>query len=168
MAFAVTWSFDVRWKAKALPAENARMNLPKMAQRWFDLGAGMLEPEATAGTLHAFRIETKRFRYTLEAFQPVYGPGLRRILGALKDLQRALGEMNDCAVATALIKRALPDGDGPSVRKLETCCRRRRAAFRKLWSATFSTTPEETRRWVSYLSRPRRGGLPGEPDSTTQ
>ena len=54
--------------------------------------------------LHGFRLETKRFRYTLELFRPLYGPNLDRYLKALRELQGALGKVSDYQA----IQRVLP------------------------------------------------------------
>jgi CHAD domain-containing protein len=49
--------------------------------------------------LHRMRLASKRLRYALELFRPCYGPGLRERLGALKELQDALGDVNDAVAA---------------------------------------------------------------------
>src|SRR5580692_6953009 len=55
-------------------SENARSILPKMARRYFEAGRKAIEGKRPPGELHAFRLKTKRFRYTLELFSPLYGP----------------------------------------------------------------------------------------------
>ena len=47
---------------------------------------------------HAMRIATKRLRYTLETFAPLYDDGLKAELKALRRLQEALGRLHDCDV----------------------------------------------------------------------
>ncbi|HEY3296688.1 MAG TPA: CHAD domain-containing protein [bacterium] len=47
---------------------------------------------------HAMRIAAKRFRYTMEVFEPVFGDALRSALTAAKDVQEQLGDIHDCDV----------------------------------------------------------------------
>lgn len=47
---------------------------------------------------HAMRIATKRLRYTLETFAPLYDDGLKAEVKALRRLQEALGRLHDCDV----------------------------------------------------------------------
>ena len=76
-------------------AENARLVLPKMARKYFEAGRKAIEGKQPPEELHGFRLETKRFRYTLELFRPLYGPNLDRYLKALRELQGALGKVSD-------------------------------------------------------------------------
>lgn len=98
------------WQSARSPTENARAVLPALAQQYLQAArkraAGRLSPKA----LHKFRLQTKRFRYTLELFGPCYGPGLEHRLEALSRLQQDLGEINDCAAA----ERLLLDGKIPA------------------------------------------------------
>lgn len=53
---------------------------------------------------HATRIQGKKLRYTFEAFRPLYDVKAGdRFMDVLKDLQTALGELNDIAVAQGLV-----------------------------------------------------------------
>ena len=47
---------------------------------------------------HALRIATKRLRYTLEIFRPLYPDRLRPAIDGLKRLQELLGQIHDCDV----------------------------------------------------------------------
>ncbi len=76
-------------------AENARVVLPKMARKYFEAGRQAIEGKRPPEELHGFRLETKRFRYTLELFRPLYGPNLDRYLKALRELQGTLGKVSD-------------------------------------------------------------------------
>jgi CHAD domain-containing protein len=74
---------------------NARAVLPKMARKYFEAGRAVIGEKKDPDHLHVFRLKTKRFRYTLELFRPVYGPQLDRYLNSLKSLQSALGKVSD-------------------------------------------------------------------------
>ncbi len=71
------------------------MVLPKMARKYFEAGRKAIEGKRPPDELHGFRLKTKRFRYTLELFRPLYGPNLDRYLKALRELQGALGKVSD-------------------------------------------------------------------------
>src|SRR5271154_7497990 len=87
--------------------ENARVVLPKMARKYFEAGRKAIEGKRPPDELHGFRLETKRFRYTLELFRPLYGPQMDRYLKALRELQGALGKVSDYQA----IQRVLSDDD---------------------------------------------------------
>ncbi len=55
--------------------------------------------QAGDGTLHALRIDIKRFRYMVEFFSEVLGPQAARVIDACKTMQDHLGDLNDAAVA---------------------------------------------------------------------
>lgn len=60
--------------------------------------APALRDPARVADHHAMRIATKRLRYTLETFAPLYDDGLKAELKALRRLQEALGRFHDCDV----------------------------------------------------------------------
>ncbi len=147
----------MRWDENATAAGNARRVLPAMARAWFEQGASAARETSGPRTLHEFRLKTKHFRYTLEMFRQLYGPGLEERLTALRDLQRKLGDVQDCAMAGALIAGALPKGTAEreqAARFLTACERSRTVAFRRFWKKSFG--PAGTaERWSRYLARPR-------------
>jgi len=57
--------------------------------------------------LHALRIEIKRLRYSVEAFDAITGAAGRRWGAALKKLQSTLGVINDHTVALSVVERFL-------------------------------------------------------------
>jgi CHAD domain-containing protein len=141
------------------PAPNAsqfaQQLLPRLAERFFARGRRAARPDATAGDLHCFRLAAKHFRYTLELFRPVYGPGLDRRMAAVRRIQQILGEANDCATARDLV---LAGGEKTSrIARNVTAFIDHRAAllaaqFRDFWAATFDR-PGEQQRWTEYLTR---------------
>ena len=60
--------------------------------------------EADDAARHRLRIEGKKLRYAAEAFASLYpGKAMARLIGRVKALQEALGELNDLAVAGPLL-----------------------------------------------------------------
>ena len=68
--------------------------------------------------MHKFRLRTKRFRYTLEMFKDLYGPGMLKRIESLKQVQTYLGDINDCIV-TSESQRHGGDGRYPGQAKEE-------------------------------------------------
>jgi CHAD domain-containing protein len=140
--------------------ENARVVLPKMARKYFEAGRKAIEGKRPPEELHGFRLETKRFRYTLELFRPLYGPTLDRYLKALRELQGALGKVSDYQA----IQRVL--SNDPELNKhIEHALKAKLKDLRHIWRAFDSEG--QLKRWRTYLSgehskpRPRRAtGLP--------
>jgi CHAD domain-containing protein len=66
---------------------------------------------ASLDTLHALRIEAKRLRYTLEAFQEVLGPDISVVIDEIKALQDHLGDLQDARVASTLIHDYITQAD---------------------------------------------------------
>jgi CHAD domain-containing protein len=133
-------------------AANAREVLPKLARKYFQAGRDAVSEKRPPDELHALRLETKRFRYTLELFRPVYGPQLDRYLKALRQLQGTLGKISDYQAIQRVVH---PD------RMLEAQIRRaltrRVKDLRHEWRAF--DCEGELKRWRTYLagehSKPR-------------
>ena len=97
-------------RARALGAEESPESLAQFGAAALSRAQGKLMQAARridwsdATQRHAVRIRVKRLRYACEFFAPAFAP--RRAaayIGALKELQRVLGELNDIAVARRLI-----------------------------------------------------------------
>jgi CHAD domain-containing protein/transposase-like protein len=97
--------------AKALPAPDSavpyrvRHIAPRLIYEYYEqLRAygpvldGAID-EAALQTLHALRIDFKRFRYALEFFEEVLGPEARHVIEETKVMQDHLGDLNDTRVA---------------------------------------------------------------------
>jgi CHAD domain-containing protein len=136
------------WNAAAHAAENAARELPQAARAYFRQGRATCRGESSARTLHRFRLETKRFRYTLELFRPCYGPGLDRRLALLRDVQTHLGEINDCAATTEMLGKTRP--------RFRTFLKHRMSAkiaeLHRFWEQTVDAAGQELW-WTDYLSR---------------
>jgi CHAD domain-containing protein len=57
--------------------------------------------------LHALRVKTKRLRYAVECFRPIFGSGVKSMVDETKALQDLLGEHQDCAVFSEKVRTAL-------------------------------------------------------------
>jgi CHAD domain-containing protein len=57
--------------------------------------------------LHLMRIASKRLRYTLEIFAPLYADEMNKILEVMRDVQTGLGEIRDCDVWLKYLPRFL-------------------------------------------------------------
>lgn len=93
-----------KWDESRTVARNARLQLTKASLHYFKAGRETVRAEATPVELHGFRLLTKRYRYTLELFRPIYGPTLDRMIGSLRRIQQLLGEVNDCEAARKLVQ----------------------------------------------------------------
>jgi CHAD domain-containing protein len=142
----------MKLKPSETAAEYARVVLPKMARRYFQAGRKAIEGKQPPEKLHGFRLETKRFRYTLELFRPLYGPNLERYLKALRGLQGALGKVSDYQA----IQRVLAS-DRELKKQIDHALKDKVKELRQSWRAFDSDS--QLKRWRTYLasehSRPR-------------
>jgi CHAD domain-containing protein len=152
MAERIVASRHMKLKPSQSAAENARVVLPKMARKYFEAGRKAIEGKRPPEQLHRFRLETKRFRYTLELFRPLYGPNLDRYLKALRELQGSLGKVSDYQA----IQRVLP-GDHELQKHIEHHLKGKIKDLRHTWRAFDSDG--QLKRWRTYLaadhSKPR-------------
>ena len=127
-------------------AQNARILLPKLAEKYFKAGRKAAEGDPSPKKLHGFRLATKQFRYSLELFRPLYGAKLDRKLGALSELQSVLGKLSDYHSV-----RTLLDGDKMVEAKLDRASKKKLKEFREQWAAF--DTEGQLERWKTYLKR---------------
>ncbi len=154
--------FKFKWDETKPLARNARLQLTKATQHYFKAGCATFDGEATPARLHAFRLQTKRFRYTLEMFQPLYGPTLGRMIRSLRRLQQLLGDVNDCEATRALVGKT---GNRRSLqvrRVLRFLDRRQAERVAELGRVWLEFDREgASARWINYLAvypgRVRRG-----------
>jgi CHAD domain-containing protein len=133
-------------------SEHARTILPKLARKYFEAGRKAIEGKRPPEELHEFRLETKRFRYTLELFRPLYGPNLDRNLKSLRELQSALGKISDFQAIHRVVA-----GDHELETHLQHAQKAKLKDLRQSWRAFDSDG--ELKRWRTYLagdhSKPR-------------
>jgi CHAD domain-containing protein len=154
------------WKLPLDVNANVRRTLPKIARAYFKTGDHMFSKDRDWDELHDFRIETKRFRYTLELFSSHYGPGFKDRLEELKQLQDFLGSANDFIVAAGLLKTV--DGTDALRAELHDKAGAKLKRARSWWRANMGTDAAQ-QRWVSYLQRPAaRGSAASKPGPTQE
>jgi CHAD domain-containing protein len=138
------------WKEREGPAANARRALPALVSGYFEQARAVLgEPP---GELHGLRLATKRIRYSLELFRPVYGPGLETRLAELRKVQQLLGDVAD---STATRKKLAKSAGQRVDDFLDQRAEAQAEAFRKYWSETFDAPGREAW-WTGYLARAAR------------
>lgn len=145
--------YRFKWDEGEPLERNARSQLPVASQQYFKAGRETFTAGATPARLHAFRLQTKRFRYTLELFRPLYGPALEEMIEALRGIQQVLGEINDCEVARELAVAGAKRRPAEVQRLLRSLDRRqaaKTAEVSRLW--TQFDRPGASRRWLNYLA----------------
>ena len=138
----------ILWNASNSAAENASLELPRLAQAYFRAGRMIFRVIPSARALHRFRLDTKRFRYTLELFAPCYGPGLEQRLARLRKIQDYLGEINDCVTTRELLGRQNATVSSFLSRRMAA----KTGAVRSYWRETFDAGGQD-RWWTDYLAR---------------
>ena len=136
------------WKDSLNVRENLRKRMPKFTAAYFEDGRHALSPGRDWEEMHAFRLRTKRFRYTLEMFRDAYGPALDARIESLKKVQTLLGEINDAIVTSATL--ADVEGTEEVRAKLGRRADEKTAKVQEYWATEFDG-PGEERRWVQYL-----------------
>jgi CHAD domain-containing protein len=140
--------------SKAPIAGTAQRMLPRMTQEFLERGNEAAGTKISPQGLHRFRIATKRFRYTLELFAPVYGSPLESSLEKVRRTQELLGDINDCDTVRRLLSH-FKEAD-----KLTSWLKKRQhrriEEFQRYWTDTLAGDGE-LRSWRALLSRP--GGV---------
>jgi|HigsolmetaAR201D_1030396.scaffolds.fasta_scaffold08059_7 Uncharacterized conserved protein len=136
------------WDESKPAVENARLRLPEMAERYFAEGNKVVSKAPAPERLHELRLATKHFRYTLELFRPLYGPGLEDRIGRLRKVQQLLGSINDAAVTRRLLDPK-PDASA-AIAFLDRRIEEKITEFQNFWKKYFGA-PGERESWVRYL-----------------
>jgi len=134
------------WDLRDSIGENAHAVLPRLFADFFAAGSTAAASNEDYETMHQFRLRAKRFRYTLELFQDIYGAGLKRRLAVIRMLQDKLGAINDCLTTVELI-----DNNPAAVLLVRRHLVGREQAFRDFWQTTF--TAETGGLWGRWLGR---------------
>jgi len=145
----------VVWNEERTVAQNARERLPDLAREFLEVGRAAAAPGARLETMHPFRLQAKRLRYTLESFEDYYGAGLKRRIEALQALQDLLGAISDCAATQKMLRerKSLPAAErNRLLRILKPITTKRIEKFRAHWRRHYSQ-PSDERWWTGYLAR---------------
>jgi CHAD domain-containing protein len=129
-------------------ADAARSILPGMVDELFGAGRDATKAGASYHRMHRFRLLTKRVRYTLEVFAPVYGARAAPVLEPLKGLQEKLGSINDCAATLEVLGQ-----HRAASRAVKRLAREREAEFRAYWKKRFG--PQAKSQWKKILDGPQ-------------
>jgi CHAD domain-containing protein len=132
----------------------ARAVLPPVAAGFFRAGRKTALKVSSPERLHSFRLEAKRFRYTLEVFRPFFGPVCDQRLESVRQIQSILGKRQDCEV-TASILRPHASLDADVQRVLNTVEARAvglEGDFLQYWQQQFDAPGQELL-WSRYFSR---------------
>ena len=134
------------WDCSSPVESNAGRVLPRLAKEFFTAGSAAARVSTDYEQLHQFRLVAKRFRYSLELFQPVFGAEMKQGVTALRGLQDKLGAMNDCVTALGLI--ADNPGAMAAIKKLLA---EREAACQTYWKEHFDVRQKAW--WLDWLGR---------------
>ncbi|PWT90710.1 MAG: hypothetical protein C5B56_04990 [Proteobacteria bacterium] len=134
-------------------AHDPAAKLPKLAKQFLAGGDDAAGKKISAEELHRYRIEAKKFRYTLEILQPAFGAPAREWLDRLKKVQSLLGDIHDYHA----VRLALADlgADAELESWLKKRQRKRTRQFRKEWEDSFSDQAAR-RQWIAALRHPQR------------
>lgn len=143
-----------------------RAALPPIALKFFVAGRKTLARTPDAAKLHALRLTAKRFRYTLELWQPFYGPVYKHKLERVRHIQSIIGKHQDCAVMAERLAPlcALDQNLQIARERVASRAAQQERAFYRYWHAQFDA-PGEQERWLRYLARKVPVRRPRLPDS---
>jgi CHAD domain-containing protein len=124
-----------KWRAALTPnggshdplEETIRDRVPRLLKRLLKAG----NRAESADDLHQFRIDGKKFRYSLELLQPVHNGRMKGALELVTTVQSLLGRVNDCRAVRKLVQEL--GGDAEIERWLKRRQRRKIREFRDQW-----------------------------------
>jgi CHAD domain-containing protein len=136
---------SVKWrttlKSPSTPAKDALGEEPsqEMAHRvlmrgvkdFLKQGDRASSAQASPKELHQFRIFAKKFRYSLELLQPLYGSSLDPMVANIKHVSALLGDINDCVTAAEILTEY--KGGHRLVDRLKKRQHKKTEEFRKYW-----------------------------------
>jgi CHAD domain-containing protein len=138
--------------------QTAQRILPRMAKDYVERGSAAAADKVSPAKLHAFHIASKKFRYTLELFVPLYGPALNSWIASIKAIQTLLGDSNDCETVAQML--ANYKGADAALSWLKKRQRRKTEQFFKQWQEEFGDA-DAVRGRVRSLQH--RGQTPRKP-----
>jgi len=137
------WNLD-----QSIEANLSRV-LPGLVEEFFASGKAAISAHASYQKLHQFRLQAKRFRYTLELFEGFYGSEMASGAEILKELQDRLGAINDCATTIVMI-----EPDRRAVAAVGKLLRQRNAVLQTYARGQFVAQKLEW--WKRWLAQPAR------------
>jgi CHAD domain-containing protein len=147
-----------KWRTALLPVNGHIVSpgrqLTKLTRKFLVHGEEAAQPKTSADALHAFRIEGKKLRYTLELLSPVSGAAAQEWLEKLKPLQSALGDVHDAEMARAIADRL--DATSEVASWLKKRQRKKTRDFRRQWAENFGDSAENRRLVAGLRHTPRK------------
>lgn len=114
--------------------DNFQRLMPRLLRRYFKIGRGLVQAQASGELLHRFRIRTKRLRYITELYDEVFPEALRGCLQQYRGIQELLGSIQDQRMLQAWLARKVTTTRVPAARieygRLLQQARLREAALR--------------------------------------
>jgi CHAD domain-containing protein len=146
---------SAKWRGWLLPVQpvTSELELPliRMAEKFFRAGDQAAGAHSSVSDLHRFRIQSKKFRYSVELFRPIYGAVAEEWVGRIKRIQTLLGDMNDYRVTRGLVAALDPNASIAASFKQKQ--QKKADAFRKLWNEEYSGAAKQ---WLRSLERTPR------------
>jgi CHAD domain-containing protein len=131
-----------QWRAVLLPpaAPDGEPERPliRLAEKFFRSGDRAAAARSSGQDLHRFRIQSKKFRYSIELFRPVYGKAAEEWLSKIKQVQTLLGEMNDYRITRDLVRKL--GAGAPLAASFKHKQQTKAAQFRRLWNEQYSAS----------------------------
>jgi CHAD domain-containing protein len=132
-------------KEKALPDDIPQRAISRIAEDFLELGTKAASSHASPHALHRFRIVAKKFRYTLELFQPHLGSSATAVIGRIKRAGGLLGDINDCVTVADMITEL--SGGKRLLSHLKKRQHKKTEEFRKYWQTEFADG-KELGKWI--------------------
>jgi CHAD domain-containing protein len=145
------------------PDEIPQRAVSRMAEDFLELGRKAASPHASPHGLHRFRIIAKKFRYTLELFQPLYGPSATGLMARIKRASTLLGDINDCVTVAEMI--AEYSGGHRLAGRLKKRQHKKTDDFRQYWKAEFDDG-KALENWIRPRKPVASSGLRGSRPAT--
>jgi CHAD domain-containing protein len=136
------------WSKRLFLSENQEFvpDLKALTAELFARGTAAAATGSRYAEMHQFRLVAKRYRYTVEVFEPLYDKAsVEALLREMRGLQDRLGAMNDCVTALELVH-----GHGQATRAIRRMLQTRERAFRSYWKRNFGN--RRLNQWTSIFS----------------
>lgn len=92
------------WDLHLSSTENGALVLPLLLYRYRMYGDLLVSLSSSDEEFHLFRLRTKRLRYTMEWFLPLFAnPQAAALVATIKGFQQSLGRFQDCIATTEML-----------------------------------------------------------------
>lgn len=139
----------IRWNEDKPMLDEIRTELSRAVEFYFAAGDEAFRRKLPWNEVHRFRLESKRFRYTLELFVDFYGRSLNAKIKELKKIQTHLGDINDLVATRSMLK-----GHSAFKKELRSQAEERMDKLRKHWKDEFAAEGRKEL-WLAALAKPK-------------